>query len=573
MKRLAYREANYGNLTVTGTSEGTATEIIGLPDQSFDGATEILLEFNFMALGATLGFDVVLVLFDGETAIGELYRAEPWTAPGAQSGQLLFRVLTPSAGVHRYSVRGWFETGGSLVIAGDKASENAAPISLRAYALDGPGTNKRDSIGTRVEVGFFQPSSAVEQKTITLIDEDFGDVKLLLLFTVAQASPADTDGDAILSAGVGSYRGGAVQQYCSSLFSDDGVGTSATAIGGSTSSIVRGYSAATPTVDFDIALVSLGDAQFRVDVTDLPATAGIRVYYMALGGSQVTDSLLSAVNVTAVTGTQDVTVAAGFGLPDLLLALIGHPPGGDAAANIRFQLGAGKSDTEMAVTGFNQDNGTANMELSSYQASAFLATPNNDTAMAQVATLSARSSWPTDGYQINKSVAGLALASLAVAALRGTFKSIIGSGTVPTAGGLPVVQDIPVGATPRGALFFHNVLPATAAQDNSHADLGLLGIGIMDGVREYWIGFGNDDGNTTSIAHRHASEQKTIRMFTPAAAGTLTSEADGSFFGESVRLSWNDIEASIAREYRYVVFGEAREPRHPAINFQDPGIL
>ena len=77
----------------------------------------------------------------------------------------------------------------------------------------------------------------------------------------------------------------------------------------------------------------------------------------------------------------------------------------------------------------------------------------------------------------------------------------------------------------------------------------------MDGTHESWEGVGDDDGAASAITHRHHSESKVIKMFTPAAAGTLTSEADGAFSGTNVRLSWNDID-TVEREYRYLLLGD-----------------
>lgn len=553
MRRLAYVDRNYGNVSVTATSEGAATEVLALPKQSFDGSTQVLIELYFLAWGqSSTTVDSVLVLFDNGAAVGELWRSRTWAASGGTTGNLVSRVLTPTAGNHIYSVRAYVASASTFTLAADKVGENAVPMFLRAYEIGGYATG--NDTGLRVETGTFIPPGATGEETYTLVDEDFGDVKALLVFGVYEAAAADTDGDLIFCAGIGTDRGGTAAQYCANIFSDDGVGTSATAAGGSTTAIVRGFSAATPTVDFSAALVSLGPAQFRINWTDLPGTAGIRFHYVALGGSAISDALVDTIDIVAATGTQDETVVAGFGKPDLLFALAGHATIADAAANARFMFGVGKSDTEQGSTAFVDQNAGTSMVMAAVQRAEFLSVINNNTTVGVAATLSARASWPTDGFQINKSVAGIA-PTIGYLALRGTFTSVIGSNTAPTAAPT-VTQDLAVGNTPRGAIFFHNVLPTIAGLDNSNADLGLVGIGVMDGTREGWAGVGQDDSNTTSVTHRHHSESKTVKMFTPSASGTLTSEATSEFSGTNVRLTWADTD-TVAREYRYLLLGDA----------------
>lgn len=418
----------------------------------------------------------------------------------------------------------------------------------------------------KVEKGVITSPGATGNQTINLIDTGFGTVKALIVWGSYHTAEGDTDGNAIFCQGIGTYRGSVVQQTVVSFFSADAGASSDTARGHQTNQILRGYSAAAPTVDFTASLVSLGDAQFVLNWTDLPATASIKFHYLVLGGSEITDALVDSFSSPTVTGTLNETVATGFGKPDLLFSLFGaNFPNADSASDIEFAFGVGKDDANEASTSIAENDGEAVMDMNMAQKSSWLAAVKAAGMQVEM-ELTAKSNWPTDGFQVNVVTApGFALV-VSYLALRGTFTSVIGSGTAPTAAPT-VTQDLPVGATPRGAIFFHNSLPAVATTDNTSADLGTIGIGAMDGTREGWAGFGQDDGAGDSQTHRHHSESKVIRMFTPGAAGTLQSEADASFSGNNVRLTWPDTD-TVAREYRYVLLGDST-----SITYEKTGAL
>ena len=410
-----------------------------------------------------------------------------------------------------------------------------------------------------LEKGTLTSPGATGNQTVSLIDTGFGTVKALLLWGTYETAEADVGDDAIMCLGVGTYRSAVVQQHASVLFSDDAAASSDTGRASSSASILRGFSAATPTLDFDAALVSLGSAQFVINWTDLPATASIKFHYLALGGSDITDA--SVVTFNATSGTppynQDVTVVAGFGTPDLLMAIgADGTTDADAANSCSLTFGVGKSDTAQGCSTFGESDAQGTMVVGAAQSNRFLRMAANGAFLRIDADLAARASWPTDGFRLVHQVDTAASGRVGVLALRGTFTSVIGSGLAPITGTPPVNQDLAVGQTPRGAIFFHNAIPATTAFDTTNADLGIFGFGAMDGTREGWAAIGQDDGNANSITHRHHSESKTVKMFTPAAAGTLTSECDGSFSGTNVRLSWNDID-TVEREYRYLLLGDA----------------
>lgn len=410
----------------------------------------------------------------------------------------------------------------------------------------------------KVEVGFLTSPSATGNQTISLNDASFGTVKALILIGSYHTTEGDTDGNAIFCQGFGTYRGSVVQQVCDVAFSADAGPISDTARGDRNSSILRGYSAAVPTVDFDAALVSLGNAQFVLNWTDLPGTASLRFMYIALGGPDLTDALVKDMTIPAsTTGVLNETVATGIGQPNLIIASYSsNNPNADSATDIELVFGAGIDNVNEGSTSIADDDNNTTMTMAMGQKSSLVFNAKAIGTNTEL-ELSARSSWPTDGFQINRVVVPGFVTTLSYLALFGTFKSVVSEATVPT--GATLTQDLPVGSTPRGAIFFHNVLASQAGVNTTDSDLGTYGIGAMDGTREGHVAFGNNDNEDDTQTHRHHSESKAVRMITPSASGTIASQADSSFNGNNVRLTWLAAD-TVAREYRYLLFGDAELP-------------
>lgn len=414
----------------------------------------------------------------------------------------------------------------------------------------------------KVEKGVFVAPGSTGNQTVTLADSGFGAVKAVLLwFDMSPSSEADAGTNGNFSIGLGTYRSTTVAQWCTGYYDQNGAGSSTCARGHTSSSILHSLASGTPTTEYDLALVSLGDAQSVVNWTDLPTSAGTRVHYLALGGADITDALVSTFDLSTTAGTQDVTVATGFGQPDLIICLAAVPNNteGDSAGSANIAFGVGIDDANEEHTAWTQEDGRPSMECSSHQTSNLLALSDVDTALSYNIELSAKASWPTDGFQVNKLTAPAAACRIGYLALKGSFTAAVGTNAAPTAAPT-VTQDLAVGQTPRGGIFFHNAIAASASQNNSDADLGTFGLGATDGTNMGWAGTGQDDGSGTSVAHLHHTETKAIKMFTPSATGTLASEATASVSGTNIRLTWADTD-TVAREYCYLVLGDAPPSR------------
>lgn len=118
MQELAFAEKR-SNTDVTATSEAAADTVVTAPAISTDGSTVVTIEFGTTAFGQTSTTPVNrLVLFEDGVAIGTLWAARsPGTSTG-RPGFTCFRRMTPTAGTHVYSVRGWVSSASTWTIAG-----------------------------------------------------------------------------------------------------------------------------------------------------------------------------------------------------------------------------------------------------------------------------------------------------------------------------------------------------------------------------------------------------------------------------------------------------------------------
>jgi hypothetical protein len=199
------------------------------------------------------------------------------------------------------------------------------------------------------------------------------------------------------------------------------------------------------------------------------------------------------------------------------------------------------------------------MNLTDSQLDSFMVAYSTGGALQFQADLSAKGSWPTDGFQVAYGTQATGAAYYIGLALKGTFTATISKSTVPTAAA-PQTQNLShTGGTPRGALLFGAPLANAAGVTNAAGDNGGFMFGATDGTNEGFGAVTQDHGNTTSMAGRVHSESKAIGEYlapTPTAVPTLQSEADSALGSSTLDLTWNDTD-SVAREYSYVIFGDA----------------
>lgn len=124
----------------TATSEATATTIITAPALTFDGSTVVLIQFGMTAFGdALLTVTNNLVLYDNGGSVGALAAGRAWSSEPsghANGGRLFTRRLTPTAGQHTYSVRGYVSSAATFIIAGSTGvGQLDRPHYLRVFQV------------------------------------------------------------------------------------------------------------------------------------------------------------------------------------------------------------------------------------------------------------------------------------------------------------------------------------------------------------------------------------------------------------------------------------------------------
>lgn len=395
--------------------------------------------------------------------------------------------------------------------------------------------------------------------------------KALILWTTDQtADDTTTDADSIMCIGFGTYRGAAVQQAYLTLWSDDTPTTSATCRGRGTGSILKTFNADLAVVNQEVDLVSFNSgtpSNFVLNYADAPSAA-VKIHYLVLGGSDITDAFVGDVTAQS-TGTppdvtQDITVTSGFGQPNTILFLTGGAFGNaDAAGNAYLGLGAA-SQTDLAGRGssYCDADASGNMQVALWQKQRAINLLVGTSADSE-ADLDIVANWPTDGFRLLWDDISSGGNHFHYLALKGTFQSAMGVNTALTAGS---TQDNACGFPPKVALCWGGNLPTDTAIDTTDTDLGMFGVGATDGTNEGFAAVTQDDAKATSQARRVTNSTKTWRNYTPVTPA-LVSEADGSFSGDNFRLTWNDLD-TVAREYTWLALGDAPAASTPTLIWQ-----
>lgn len=391
------------------------------------------------------------------------------------------------------------------------------------------------------------------------------DPKWIKMWTSGLPGPAGVGVHGVMGWGIGTYRGGVVQQGFQCHFHTDGAATmDLNHEIGSDALLVLRPDGATGARDLEIDLVSMASSSVVVNWVNLHTTPNIQVNYLIMGGSDITDAL--ALNFSNLAGLLpvDVTVAAGF-KPDVVF--LSHA-GADAAGlgqDSKIQLGWAKSDTEQRY--FSAQNIEASTTSMVKMAQGDTMIEGNEgvdvTSYVGELEVAARASWPSDGFRINHPSDNSFLDYVIGLAIKGTFTVTVGSATSPT---VPGDQDLAIGdGIPKAIMILGGNLPPTVGLDITHPDLFAWGIGASDMVTEVYAGMSDDDGLGTSDCNRSWTDQKVWQIRGPSNA--LLGECDCSVVGAFVRLTWTTVDTT-AREFNYVIFGEV--PVLPV--FEDPNI-
>lgn len=414
-------------------------------------------------------------------------------------------------------------------------------------------------MGLNVEVGtkLSPGSTGVQNYSLTA---GFGTPKALIVWASNQAATGTQTAAGMFGLGFATDRGGTPSSVYQSYLLDPS-NTASRDVGASGTDVLLKMflTLDSATADWIVTFDSFASEQWSINWTDLPTTGSTFLHYIVLGGSDITDAL--AGQFSYVSTPQDVTVAAGFGQPDLLAFFAAGTNGvGDSAGSttrdFAVNLGWAVSDTERAALMMADNDAATTMAASSWakaRASVVLAA-DAVTAYSEM-ELSGVADWPTDGFEVNlPDPAGIG-AVYNFLALKGTFqKKILESRTTATATG---DQDHDVGFAPKLAINWGHVMPSaqTIQRAAQNADATMFWHGATDGTNQAVAGVSQDDGKTTSFGRSYAQTAQTLHAAGATAAATRA-QASGSFSGNNVRLNYGTVDAT-ARQFHLLALGDA----------------
>jgi len=358
------------------------------------------------------------------------------------------------------------------------------------------------------------------------------------------------------SGGFGTRRGGATQQAFVHGLSDIGTPGTVSARGISNDRIlVVGASASSTLIDSIATLTSFDADGFTLNWIDA-STFAFDIHYLALGGDAITDASVGTTYVSASPTGQ--TVASGFGKPDLLLNFFSDASGAIAMERGKFSTGFGAAvddGTRRASQFWINDAGTH--LAASWQKAAFGTSLTATPAAETTYELTAKTSWPTDGFQVSRSSA--VTKGFAWLALRGTFSVAMGAATAPGSAGSTSLTG---GTSPaRLALCWGNNQAASSAMRATTAtDMGAWWLGASDGVNHGGAGhtFKSNWGFNAAGGVYH-NDDYVEQMWQPPAAGNTDPiprvGAVPAFNGNNVDLTWTGTDTSSTRSFNYLILG------------------
>jgi hypothetical protein len=97
------------NVAITANSAATAQAVVTAPSITFDGVTSVVIEFfaNTAGTPVTAGNYMLADLWDGSTDLGVIVQLVTPAALSMQGPVLVRRKITPAAGAHTFSIKGW----------------------------------------------------------------------------------------------------------------------------------------------------------------------------------------------------------------------------------------------------------------------------------------------------------------------------------------------------------------------------------------------------------------------------------------------------------------------------------
>lgn len=417
-----------------------------------------------------------------------------------------------------------------------------------------------------LKVGTLTQPGSPGNVTITL-DSGFAPKAIIMWGTNKASEGFASPSFASWGVGFGTYRASSVSQGYMSMNIRDASGFAESAESMNTDALLALIDdLGVP--DAEIDLVSMADTEVVVNWATLDTVASILVHYMVIGGSDVTDALVHNFALATAQATQDVTVTSGFGQPDLMFFISWERTTFGDNNNVSAVLGfsVAKSNTERYATIYYDLHGANTMTLAAKNAPLALITGTTPDAEAD---LSAKASWPTDGFQLSYSNQAAVASNVIGLALKGSFTSKVTSTDTPTS---TSSVDTDHGSPPKGALIFGTLGPGTATTWNTTGTmLGQMIIGALDGTNEAAAAAGNDDNIGTSIATHGTYTSRSLIGANPNTSAAILL-ADGSISENNVRLTYTTVDTS-AHRFGIVTLGSGPTAPSPPNYYKKPQVM
>jgi hypothetical protein len=418
-----------------------------------------------------------------------------------------------------------------------------------------------------------QPGSTGQQ-TYTLATNF--NLKAIEFRTVGLATMDTNATNWSMGLGMATYRGSSVQQrYWTGFQLDAALAMDVAQRAGDEACIGLLIDAGTGGLDMEVDLVSFSSSagsdtfnQFTLDWVGLHTTASVRVFAICYGGNDITDALVIGLAMSTSVATQNIDVSAQTGgsgwtgQPDLIVSLM---PGQGAAGfliNTTQQFfvhsyGVGWDDVNVRGSAYSQDEAALDSFVLARQETTtkflFDALKSDGTSGEDYrASLSARSAWPTNGFQLSYGVQATVGDHQFFLCLKGPFTKKLHTATAPTVAPLTLAFDH--GSKPEGALAWGWNLTALTGIRSTDANLTSNAFGGYDGSTEFWMGCSDDDAAAAADVNRRQLNTKSWVCFRQDAV--VASQADGSFASQAYQETYLAADAS-AREHYVLTLGSA----------------
>ena len=120
------------NVSITATTAATANTVIDGNAVSYDGSTRVKLEFGATGASIPNTREIVVVLYDGATQLGQLLaQGNQGSTTTDCSGFYRAYFLTPTNASHTYHIKAYITGGTGTIYANNGAAGNPMPAWYR----------------------------------------------------------------------------------------------------------------------------------------------------------------------------------------------------------------------------------------------------------------------------------------------------------------------------------------------------------------------------------------------------------------------------------------------------------